>query len=69
MLRRGRNGRARHLFRNETWQDADALAPIQTPEQEEQEGLPMGQVSPRVTRLLVGLDTLGRSLYLHGQTA
>ncbi|CAG04338.1 unnamed protein product, partial [Tetraodon nigroviridis] len=52
MLRRGRNGRARHLFRNETWQDADALAPIQTPEQEEQEGLPMGQMREREPRLV-----------------
>lgn len=60
MLRRGKNGRTRHLFRNETWQDADALALIQTSEQEEQEGPPMVQVSRgdgnKETFLLVGLD-------------
>uniref|UniRef100_H3D5I7 SPRY domain-containing SOCS box protein 3 n=1 Tax=Tetraodon nigroviridis TaxID=99883 RepID=H3D5I7_TETNG len=61
MLRRGRNGRARHLFRNETWQDADALAPIQTPEQEEQEGLPMGQVSPEGEVLSSVVPVLGES--------
>lgn len=46
MLRKGRNGRTRHLVRSEVWQDTDGLALIQTSEQEEQEGQPMVQVSP-----------------------
>lgn len=46
MLSRGRNGRTRHLFRNEMWQEADALVLIQAPEQEEQDGVPRVRVSP-----------------------
>ncbi|XP_056881153.1 SPRY domain-containing SOCS box protein 3-like isoform X2 [Takifugu flavidus] len=51
MLRKGRNGRTRHLVWSEVWQDTDALALIQTSEQEEQEGRPMVQMSEREPEL------------------
>lgn len=38
MLRRGRNGRARHLPWSEMWQETDAMAVIQTVDRDELEG-------------------------------
>lgn len=45
MLRRGRNGRARHLAWSQTWQETDAMAVIQSSDREEQEGLTVAQIS------------------------
>ncbi|XP_039472457.1 SPRY domain-containing SOCS box protein 3 isoform X2 [Oreochromis aureus] len=45
MLRRGRNGRARHLAWNQTWQETDAMAVIQSSDREEQEGQTAAQIS------------------------
>ncbi|XP_035521799.1 SPRY domain-containing SOCS box protein 3 isoform X1 [Morone saxatilis] len=45
MLRRGRNGRARHLAWSETRQETDAMAVIQTSDREEWEGQTTTQIS------------------------
>ncbi|XP_063337447.1 SPRY domain-containing SOCS box protein 3-like isoform X2 [Pelmatolapia mariae] len=45
MLRRGRNGRARHLAWSQTWQETDAMAVIQSSDREEQEGRTVAQIS------------------------
>ncbi|XP_039879419.1 SPRY domain-containing SOCS box protein 3-like isoform X3 [Simochromis diagramma] len=45
MLRRGRNGRARHLAWGQTWQETDAMAVIQSSDREEQEGRTVAQIS------------------------
>ncbi|XP_047464394.1 SPRY domain-containing SOCS box protein 3-like isoform X2 [Mugil cephalus] len=45
MLRRGRNGRARHLAWSETRQEADAMAVIQTSDSKEWEGQAASQTS------------------------
>uniref|UniRef100_A0A3Q2W2Z4 SPRY domain-containing SOCS box protein 3 n=1 Tax=Haplochromis burtoni TaxID=8153 RepID=A0A3Q2W2Z4_HAPBU len=45
MLRRGRNGRARHLAWSQTWQETDAMAVIQSSDREEQEGRKVAQIS------------------------
>ncbi|CAI5659149.1 SPRY domain-containing SOCS box protein 3 isoform X2 [Oreochromis niloticus] len=45
MLRRGRNRRARHLAWNQTWQETDAMAVIQSSDREEQEGQTVAQIS------------------------
>ncbi|XP_042081950.1 SPRY domain-containing SOCS box protein 3 isoform X4 [Haplochromis burtoni] len=44
MLRRGRNGRARHLAWSQTWQETDAMAVIQSSDREEQEGRKVAQL-------------------------
>ncbi|XP_039879418.1 SPRY domain-containing SOCS box protein 3-like isoform X2 [Simochromis diagramma] len=44
MLRRGRNGRARHLAWGQTWQETDAMAVIQSSDREEQEGRTVAQL-------------------------
>lgn len=44
MLRRGRNGRARHLVWSEIWQETDFMAVIQTSDTEECEGQTISQV-------------------------
>lgn len=47
MLRRGRNGPARHLAWSEARQETDAMAVIQTPDKEEWEGQTATQVRHR----------------------
>ncbi|CAJ1080907.1 SPRY domain-containing SOCS box protein 3-like [Xyrichtys novacula] len=45
MLRRGRNGRARHVASSEARHETDAMAVIQTPDREDWEGRIMTQIS------------------------
>ncbi|XP_026206888.1 SPRY domain-containing SOCS box protein 3 [Anabas testudineus] len=57
MLRRGRNGRARHLAWSETRQETDTLAVIQTSDTEEREG----QIMTQITDLELEVDYMASS--------